>query len=38
MAVARPQPGVPEIGMGIQLHQHQVGVVLGNGLHCTGAD
>ena len=38
MAVVCPQPAVPEIGMGIQLHQHQVGVALCHGLHGTGAD
>ena len=38
MAVASSQPAVPEIGMGIELHQHQVGVALCHGLHGTGAD
>ena len=38
MAVAASQPFVPQIGMGIQLHQHQIGQAFGHGCHRPGTD
>ncbi len=38
VAVAGTKPLLPEIGMGIQLHQHQIGMLVGDGGHGAGAD
>ena len=38
VAVAGTEPLLSEIGMGIQLHQHQIGMLVGNGGHGAGAD
>ena len=38
MAVACSQPGLPEVGMGIELQQNKIGMLCSDSLHGTGAD
>ena len=38
MAVACPQPAVAQIGMGIELQQHELRMALGDGGHGAAAD
>ena len=38
MAVVGPQPFVAQVRVGIELHEHQVGVLFGYGGHRPGAD